>query len=176
MQRSSVLIVAAFLSACATRAPSDGPVPADHPAQIPAPSADSPAAAADADAGRVTRDQPDRADTATRPRTGSDSLIDAEIAAEIESAADSVADADALEELAGAHPAGESDYAEAVTWDIDVATFSEHDRVQYYLSFFTGSGRERKALRVTCTLKLARASLAASSRARRRSWVEAGAS
>ncbi len=139
MQRSSVLLVAAFVSACATRAPSEGPIPADRPA--PGSSADAPAP--EADAGRVAQGGPGRTRTPDRPRSGSDSLIDAEIAAEIESAADSVADADALEELAGAHPAGASDSAEAVTWDIDVATFSEHDRVQYYLNFFTGSGRER---------------------------------
>ena len=31
----------------------------------------------------------------------------------------------------------------AVTWDIDVATFNNHDRVQYYLDFFRGPGHER---------------------------------
>ncbi|HEX6643104.1 MAG TPA: LysM peptidoglycan-binding domain-containing protein, partial [Gemmatimonadales bacterium] len=75
------------------------------------------------------------------------SAIDAEIRAELETAADSVADEEALEELASAHPAGEeTDEPVGATWDIDVETFTGHDRVQYYLDFFTGSGRERMAI------------------------------
>ena len=143
MQRVSVLLLTAALGACATRAEPGAPAPTERPA--PAASAEPAESrqAATADRGDV-----DRTQDSPRRRTGSDSLIDAEIAAELESAADSVADADALEELADSHPAGaadsgSADSADAVTWDIDVATFSGHDRVRYYLDFFTGVGRER---------------------------------
>ena len=141
MQRVSVLLLTAALGACATPAQPGGPVPTERPEPTATadPAAGQPAAtAARRDAGRL--------EDAPRRRSGSDSLIDAEIAAEIESAADSAADADALEELADSHPAGAADSGaadSAVTWDIDVATFSGHDRVRYYLDFFTGVGRER---------------------------------
>src|SRR5919106_535645 len=76
-------------------------------------------------------------------------------------AADSAADEAVLEELAEAHPdetpeegtdeAIESDPggANAVTWDIDVATYNSHDRVQYYLDFFQSRGRERMEVWLT---------------------------
>ena len=34
----------------------------------------------------------------------------------------------------------------AASWDIDVATYASHERVQYYLDFFQGPGRERMAI------------------------------
>jgi membrane-bound lytic murein transglycosylase D len=72
-------------------------------------------------------------------------------------AADSAADAAMLERLAEAHPAshdsGGEEGAEApgganaaeteVTYDIDVETYGNHARVQYYLDFFQGPARER---------------------------------
>ena len=86
-------------------------------------------------------------------------LLAADTAAELQVAADSAADEAVLEELAEAHPRGdEADdrpeempddaeaLAEAVTWDIDVETFNSHARVQYYLDFFQGRGRERMAI------------------------------
>jgi membrane-bound lytic murein transglycosylase D len=39
--------------------------------------------------------------------------------------------------------------ADAVTWDIDVETYNSHDRVQYYLDFFQGRGRERMGIWLT---------------------------
>lgn len=133
MQRSSVLVLTAFLAACATKAPPEAaPAPetaisTEKPGRTPPPPA-----------------LPDsRALPAVPDSSQPDSLIDAEIAAELATEADSVADEAALEELASAHPDGGTDSAEAVTWDIDVASFNNHDRVQYYLSHFTGSGRER---------------------------------
>ena len=143
MQRVSVLLLTAALGGCATQAQPGGPVPTERPAATASAEPASSHQDTAADRGDVGRRQ-----NSPRRRTGSDSLIDAEIAAELESAADSVADADALEELADSHPAGSADSgaadsADAVTWDIDVATFSGHDRVRYYLDFFTGVGRER---------------------------------
>ena len=83
-------------------------------------------------------------------------LVAADLAAELQVEADSVADEVLLEELADAHPrsgetgegseeipGGAEALANAVTWDIDVETFNSHARVQYYLDFFLGRGRER---------------------------------
>src|SRR5215204_3402043 len=91
-------------------------------------------------------------------------LVAADTAAELQVAADSAADEALLEELAAAHPkaeeseddaaegrttgmAGRSEaLADAVAWDIDVETFNSHTRVQYYLDFFLGKGRQRMAI------------------------------
>jgi membrane-bound lytic murein transglycosylase D len=80
-----------------------------------------------------------------------------ELAAELHEAADSAADEEVLDALADAAPteeeaadaratiAGDDNekLAGAVTWDIDVETYNSHHRVQWYLSFFQGKGRER---------------------------------
>jgi membrane-bound lytic murein transglycosylase D len=89
-------------------------------------------------------------------------LVAADTAAELQVAADSLADEAVLEELADAHPAegseedadanipgGAEALANAVTWDIDVETFNNHTRVQYYLDFFQGKGRERMGIWLT---------------------------
>jgi membrane-bound lytic murein transglycosylase D len=90
-----------------------------------------------------------------------DSLIPAvEVAAESRQAADSAADEEVLEALAEAAPTeGEAETADApivgndtkvlanaVVWDIDVETFNSHHRVQWYLDFFLGKGRERMGI------------------------------
>jgi len=92
-----------------------------------------------------------------------DAMLAAEFDEENREAADSAADEAVLEELADAHPDGDPDEATesegedevpgganaltgAVTWDIDVATFNSHDRVQYYLDFFQNRGRERMGI------------------------------
>ena len=84
---------------------------------------------------------------ATEPSTVA-TLPPEELAAEARIAADSAADAAVLDRLASAADSGPeaedgTGGADAVTWDIDVVTFSEHDRVQFYLDFFQGPGRER---------------------------------
>ncbi len=80
-----------------------------------------------------------------------------EFIAELRLASDSAADEEALEALEAAAPGadaatdstGELDpesakaLVGAVTWDIDVATFNDHNRVQYYLDLYRGPGRER---------------------------------
>jgi peptidoglycan lytic transglycosylase D len=90
----------------------------------------------------------------------------ADVAAERRQAADSAADEAALEELADARPdsaqedrsgeeepeaetGGANAAGEAVTWDIDVATYNRHDRVQYYLDFFQDRGRDRMGIWLT---------------------------
>jgi membrane-bound lytic murein transglycosylase D len=74
-----------------------------------------------------------------------------ELAAELRIAADSAADEAALEELEDAAPSDEDSADDAlapapVTWDIDVDTYTSHDRVQYYLDFFQTKGRERMGI------------------------------
>jgi membrane-bound lytic murein transglycosylase D len=90
-------------------------------------------------------------------------LVAADFAAEGRIAADSAADEAVLEELATAHPEAEDSesksddavegganaVADPVTWDIDVATYNSHDRVQYYLDFFQTRGRERMGIWLT---------------------------
>jgi membrane-bound lytic murein transglycosylase D len=90
-------------------------------------------------------------------------LLVADLDDERRQAADSAADEAVLEELAAAHPedameegsgdeaaestpGGANALADAVTWDIDVATYNSHDRVQYYLDFFQDRGRERMSI------------------------------
>jgi membrane-bound lytic murein transglycosylase D len=101
------------------------------------------------------------------PTSGMDSALGvADFDAERKQAADSAADEAVLEELAEARPAGDPEdhaadetteagpgganaLADAVTWDIDVATYNSHDRVQYYLDFFQDHGRDRMGIWLT---------------------------
>lgn len=111
----------------------------------------TPAATTQADAGPTAApDRPSRPSTRVvgeLPPRPKDAKLDAEVDADVAAAADSAADAEALEQLASARPAlGDEDAsggAASVTWDIDVTSFNNHDRVQYYLDFFTGPGRSR---------------------------------
>jgi len=83
--------------------------------------------------------------------------IDVDSLARLMAAQDSAADAAALEALEGARPdtaepaepthgGGANDLEVATSWDIDVSTYATHERVQYYLDFFQGPGRERMAI------------------------------
>ncbi len=71
---------------------------------------------------------------------------------EMQLAADSAADAAVLEELenivveGGDSTLGDAEIDAAVTWDIDVASFTNHDRVQYFLDFFQGPARPRMTI------------------------------
>ncbi|HEX6089574.1 MAG TPA: LysM peptidoglycan-binding domain-containing protein [Gemmatimonadales bacterium] len=134
MHRIAALLAAAVLAGCAGRtAPASGPEPLPEVLDTPSERQNSPYTSSDRrPAGTDTLDSP----------------IEAEIAAELETAADSAADEEALEELASAGPATDDAMSEPVgtTWDIDVETFNGHDRVQHYLDFFTGNGRERMAI------------------------------
>jgi membrane-bound lytic murein transglycosylase D len=82
------------------------------------------------------------------PAPALDTLVPPEeLAAEMRIAADSAADEAVLDALDEAQPAADDaadDLAPTpVSWDIDVDTYNSHDRVQYYLDFFQGRGRER---------------------------------
>jgi membrane-bound lytic murein transglycosylase D len=88
------------------------------------------------------------------PAPALDTLVPPEeLAAELRLSADSAADEEVLEALDDARPADddtdESLPATPVTWDIDVDTYHDHDRVQYYLDFFQGKGRERMGIWLT---------------------------
>ena len=88
------------------------------------------------------------------PAPALDTLVPPEeLAAEVRIAADSAADEAVLEALDEAHP-GDDDPEEGLTptpvsWDIDVDTYTNHDRVQYYLDLFQGKGRERMGIWLT---------------------------
>ena len=126
-------------------------------AAAPAPEAALPAAST-----RLrSRTAPRPADAALRcrPRPTLDTLVPPEeLAAELRLAADSAADEAVLEELRrtptgpgedGRRPTTRRRSPTPVTWDIDVATYNSHDRVQYYLDFFQGKGRERMGIWLT---------------------------
>ena len=142
MLRPTALLLLALLLGCGgSRQPSS-----TNPA--PESAARSPARHAD---GSLALPPAPRLDTLIPPE---------ELAAETRQAADSAADEEVLEALADAEPteeeaeeagtdiAGADDekLAEAVTWDIDVETYNSHHRVQWYLDFFQGKGRERMGI------------------------------
>ena len=149
--RIPLAVLLTFLIACGGR----GSAPSGAPATSPSPLTSSSAPGPASNSSGTGSDQLPEAPVID-PQ-----LLAADIAAELQVEADSVADEVLLEELADAHPrsAEESEDAEsevipggaealanAVTWDIDVETFNSHARVQYYLDFFQGRGRERMAI------------------------------
>lgn len=122
------------------------------------PAAPEPEGSASAEA---TAQQTDAELLALPPAPEVDTLIPPEeLAAELHEAADSAADEEVLDALADAQPTEEEakgadaaiagddnrQLAEAVTWDIDVETYNSHHRVQWYLDFFQGKGRERMGI------------------------------
>jgi membrane-bound lytic murein transglycosylase D len=140
----SLIVPLAFVLACS--GPRQAPTG-------PAPESDSRLPQQYAQSGGVELDS-----FALPPAPEFDSLIPpAERAAESRQAADSAADEAVLEALAEAAPSDEeaartdlaveadesNTLANAVTWDIDVETYNSHHRVQWYLDFFLGPGRER---------------------------------
>ncbi|HEY7504037.1 MAG TPA: LysM peptidoglycan-binding domain-containing protein [Gemmatimonadales bacterium] len=143
MRRSPALLLLTFLIACGG---SQQATPPGKPAPERSTAGGSP-------------EQHARADSvALPPAPEVDTLIPPEeLAAELHEAADSAADEEVLDALADAEPTEEEvagakatiagddseKLAEAVTWDIDVETYNSHHRVQWYLSFFQGKGRER---------------------------------
>ncbi len=72
-----------------------------------------------------------------------DSAADAAILDQLASAHPEPLDSGSDDAGAGALPGGANAVAAEVTYDIDVETYGTHARVQYYLDFFQGPGRER---------------------------------
>jgi membrane-bound lytic murein transglycosylase D len=126
----------------------------------PAPSAPQPQVAAvpAVDSGKSHPGSTSAAVPATAPQI---SFVDS--ASLRRAAEDSAADEEILERLAAAHPEGTDTVAETeervpapmgpkatpATWDIDVASYNAHARVQYYLDFFQGYARDRMAIWLT---------------------------
>jgi membrane-bound lytic murein transglycosylase D len=143
MPRSLVPTFLAFALACGGHRP---------PAPV-APAAKTPPAAT----AKRTHSAPRSAASellALPPAPALDTLVPAEeLAAELRLAADSAADEAVLEALEEARPADDDSEdplpATPVSWDIDVDTYNSHDRVQYYLDFFQGKGRERMGIWLT---------------------------
>ena len=131
-----------------------GSAPPVTPASSPSPLTASPASTP-----RSAYGPKSEADDLTQAPVDS-ALVAADTVAELKVAADSAADEAVLEELAAARPEGDEaaeekagdarpELADAVTWDIDVETFNSHARVEYYLDFFQGRGRERMGIWLT---------------------------
>jgi membrane-bound lytic murein transglycosylase D len=151
VHRSVVTFLALALVACGSQpSPSVAPAPDAAPSAsiAGAPAHDSAAPQAPTEGGPVTS-------LAELPLAAV--AIDVDSLARLMAAKDSAADAAALEALAGARPdtaepaepthgGGANDLDVAASWDIDVATYASHERVQYYLDFFQGPGRERMAI------------------------------
>jgi len=150
--RTAVAILVLTLMACGSQpAPTVAPVPGAAPSVASAPAQAAEPSAAVAPSGN------------SAPAAGLAALPLAAVAIDVDSIArqlaaqDSAADAAALEALEGARPdttdpvepahgGGANDLDVAASWDIDVATYASHERVQYYLDFFQGPGRERMAI------------------------------
>lgn len=135
-----------LLAACGGNpAPRPAPVPSQAPAPAPAPHRpDLTDQSAPAPPG------PPPADTPLPPPPASDAE---ELQALLKQAADDAADSALLATIASA-PAGTPGTGNAaalpnplrasgVTWDIDVESYEDHDRVQYWVEFFSGKARSR---------------------------------
>jgi len=130
---------------------------ASAPTVVPTPvAADAQVALADT-IGTATYDTPGGAGPTARPAPPAPNL---DSLAQTIVAQDSAADAAALtalelaspdtsDEPAYAHGGGADNVDVAAAWDIDVETYASHERVQYYLDFFQGPGRERMAIWLT---------------------------
>ena len=137
MKTLSYLVPLVLLAACSQ---SSKPTPVT-PRQAPSTAQNAPPPAV------TPAPTPPSGDSAAVLAAADTSLPLSEEIEELQQAADSAADAEVLEELenavaedrlTAARPRRKSATVEAVTWDIDVATFTNHDRVQYFLNFFQG--------------------------------------
>ena len=149
MHRSLLLVLVLGSAACASRG---------TPAVAPAPVAQGPSAIVFDTIVPPTVSSPPVATFGALPPPVV--VIDVDSMARTIVAADSAADAAALSALELAYPdtsveptfshGGGADNLDVVaSWDIDVETYVSHERVQYYLDFFQGPGRERMAIWLT---------------------------
>jgi membrane-bound lytic murein transglycosylase D len=150
MARFLALTILVLMAACGGHRPAAEPAPAARAPIARAPGAHGAKASARDSGTSITLDQA----LILPPAPLLDTLVPPEeLAAELRLAADSAADEELLEELDESHPDDdETDEvlpATPVTWDIDVDTYHDHDRVQYYLDLFQGKGRERMGIWLT---------------------------
>ena len=150
MDRSVLSVLVLVSAACSSaQAPSGAPAPVAERAAVPQ---------ALPSAGLTTPQDATTSTPALASLPAPVVLIDTDSLALDLAAADSAADAAALAALEVARPdsvasrspmhgSGGADELDVVTsWDIDVETYASHERVQYYLDFFQGPGRERMTI------------------------------
>lgn len=121
MTRSAAAVLLLLLAACGTATTGTDVTPSPEPAAAPSEATEIPSRRADPSPSR---------------------RADAEVDASVRAAADSLADAEALEQLATVDAGGDSS-AVPESFTLDISSYKNHDRVKYYLSYFTGPGRER---------------------------------
>jgi membrane-bound lytic murein transglycosylase D len=134
--RFALLVTVGVLAGCASNAAT--------PAPAPAPSAPTPGATRIHGEPQVAAKAP----MPPAPRGVVDSLLRAkqleDLAEAVRLAADSAADERMLAALEESHPSDSAaDEDVPVRWDIDVATWGNHERVRWYLEFFQGPAHER---------------------------------
>lgn len=141
MHRTSLFVLLLAATACSSgRAPAVAPSPVAQ-AVSSAASDTSSAVALTA----VPPVVPERnVDSLARSIVAADSAADAAVLAALD-----VASPDSNAEPTISHAGGADDLDVVTSWDIDVETYASHDRVQYYLDFFQGPGRERMAIWLT---------------------------
>ncbi|HEX5004458.1 MAG TPA: LysM peptidoglycan-binding domain-containing protein [Gemmatimonadales bacterium] len=146
MHRSGLFLLIASLAACSGHpAPATAPVPANAgPTAAAAAPAPSPSAGAVQVATGTTASTSIDADSLALDIVAADSAADAEALAALD-----LATPDSSPEPEFAHGGGADGLDVVTSWDIDVETYASHDRVQYYLDFFQGPGRERMAVWLT---------------------------
>ena len=137
--RFALLATVGVLAGCASNA-----AVSQAPAPAPAPGAPTPGAPRIHGETKVATKAP----MPPAPRGVVDSLLRAkqleDLAEAVRLAADSAADERMLAALEESHPSdsmAEEDVP--VRWDIDVATWGNHERVRWYLDFFQGPAHER---------------------------------
>ncbi|HKV75551.1 MAG TPA: LysM peptidoglycan-binding domain-containing protein [Gemmatimonadales bacterium] len=144
-RRAPLLLL--WLAACGGKPPAPGK---------PAPQAAPPAQSAPGENAAAALIAPPPAPPAASDTTSESPTFDQQVNDFLVRTADSLADARALAALEDARPdsalvednapvPGEAGTT-PTTWDIDVVTFNNHDRVQYYLDFFQGPARDRMAI------------------------------
>ncbi|HMU61722.1 MAG TPA: LysM peptidoglycan-binding domain-containing protein [Gemmatimonadales bacterium] len=141
MHRTSLFVFLLAATACSSgRAPVVAPSPVDQAVSIAAPEPSTTVVLTAAAPVGLERD----VDSLARSIVAADSAADAAVLAALD-----VASPDSNAEPATSHAGGADDLDVVTSWDIDVETYASHDRVQYYLDFFQGPGRERMAIWLT---------------------------
>ena len=141
MHRSLLFAVIAGAAACSGGgAPAMAPSPVAQAAPGSAPETSIPASFAVTPSPAPAMN----VDSLARTIVAADSAADAAVLAALD-----LASPDSNPEPAFSHAGGADDLNVVTSWDIDVETYASHDRVQYYLDFFQGPGRERMAIWLT---------------------------
>jgi len=141
VHRTSLFVLLLAATACSSgRAPAVAPSPVAQAVSSSAPDTSGTVAVT-----AVPSVVPERnVDSLARSIVAADSAADAAVLAALD-----LASPDSNPEPAISHAGGADDLDVVTSWDIDVETYASHYRVQYYLDFFQGPGRERMAIWLT---------------------------